>query len=135
MTLSDKMAYKQVIGCLMLNPLLLLKYTDIYPYDFDSQSARICFIGIKNLYEEGATKLTPLEVDQEIEKHTNSYLAYQKNNGLDFLKVSYQIAELGNFEVYYNRLKKYSLLRRLQKEKYDITKGVRNTSKMRECYN
>ena len=122
MTLSDKMAYRQIIGCLMLNPLLLVEYPDIFPQDFvEHKVARICFISIKTLYKEGATKLTPLEVDQEIEKHANSAIIYKKENGLDFLKSSYEFAELGNFPLYYNRLKKYSLINRLVKDGYDAS--------------
>ena len=63
MVLSDNMATRQIIGCLMLNPLLLLEYPDIYATDFDNKVARICFINIKNLYDNGATKLTPVEVE------------------------------------------------------------------------
>lgn len=121
MVLSDKMAYRQVIGDLMQNPLLLLEYQDIYPTDFDQKVARICFIIIQNLYNEGATTITPIEVDQEVEKHANSYAIYQKENGLDFVKSAYEFAEINNFEVYYTRLKKYSLLRRLVKEGYDVS--------------
>ena len=121
MVLSDKMAYRQIIGCLMINPLLLIEYTDIYPMDFDNKVARICFIIIQKLYNEGATKLTPIEVDQEIEKHENSALVYNQNNGLEFLKIAYEFAEISNFNLYYIRLKKYSLLRRLIKDGYDVS--------------
>ena len=121
MTLSDKMAYRQIIGCLMLNPLLFLEYTDISPTDFDLKIARVCFNIIKKMYEEGAVKLTPVEIDQEIEKYENSAIVYKQDGGLDFLKTAYEFAEPGNFHLYYNRLKKYSLLRRLQKDKYDIS--------------
>lgn len=121
MVLSDKMAYRQIIGCLMLNPLLFLEYTDITPSDFDLKVARVCFIIIKKLYEEGATKLTPIEVDQEIEKYDNSARIYKQENGLDFLKIAYEFAELSNFKMYYNRLKKYALLRRLKKDNYNIS--------------
>lgn len=121
MTLSDKMACRQIIGCLMLNPLLFLEYPDINPSDFEEKVARVCFVIIKNLYEEGAQKLTPIEVDQEIEKHETSYRIYKQDNGLDLLKTSYEFAELSNFKIYYNRLKKYSLLRRLKKDNYDIS--------------
>ena len=114
------MAYRQIVGCLMLNPLLLLEYQDIYPTDFDYKIARICFVLIQKLYQEGATQLTPIEIDQEVEKHTNSNIIYQQENGLDFLKTAYEFAELNNFELYYNRLKKYSLLRRLIKDGYDV---------------
>lgn len=121
MTLSDKMAYKQVIGCLMLDPSLLLEYTDIDPMDFDLKVARICFIIIKRLFGEGAEKLTPIEIDQEVEKYEASFVIYKQEGGLDFLKVCYEFAEPSNFDLYYTRLKKYSLLRRLKKEKYDIS--------------
>ena len=121
LTLSDKMAYRQIIGCLMQNPLLFLEYPDITPVDFDLKVARICFIIIKKLYEEGATVLTPIEVDQEIEKHENSAEIYKRDGGLDFLKTAYEMAELSNFKMYYTRLKKYSLLRRLKKDQYNIS--------------
>lgn len=122
MVLSDNVATRQVIGCLMLNPLLLLEYSDIYPTDFDNKAARICFINIKNLYDNGATKLTPIEVDQEISQYSNSVAIYNSGNGLDLLKEAYEFATPSNFELYYNRLKKYSLLRRLHKNGYDISK-------------
>ena len=122
MVLSDNVATRQVIGCLMLNPLLFLEYSDIYPTDFDNKAARICFINIKNLYDNGATKLTPIEVDQEISQYSNSVAIYNSGNGLDLLKEAYEFATPSNFELYYNRLKKYSLLRRLHKNGYDISK-------------
>ena len=122
MTLSDKMAMRQVIGCLMLNPLLFLEYPDINPMDFDDKAIRVCFVIIKNLYEEGAQKLTPIEVDLEIEKRGGaSQQFYRQGNGIDLLNMAYELAELSNFKLYYTRLKKYSLLRRLQKDKYDIS--------------
>ena len=122
MVLSDNVATRQVIGCLMLNPLLFLEYPDLYSTDFDNKVARICFINIKNLYENGATKLTPVEVDQEISQYSNSAAIYNSGNGLDLLKESYEFATLSNFELYYNRFKKYSLLRKLHKNGYDISK-------------
>ena len=120
MILSDKMAYRQVIGCLMLNPLLFLEYTDIYVEDFDLDIARICFLLIKKLYREGATKIAPIDIDHEIVKYPNDAKTYYSENGLDFLKICEKFAELENFSLYYNRLKKYSLMRRLLKNGYDI---------------
>ena len=122
MTLSDNMAYRQVIGCLMYKPLLFLEYPDIRIKDFDLDVAKICFLAIKKLYEAGASVLSPLEVDQEIEKSgARAAQVYKDSSGLEFLKTSYQYAQLGNFELYYKRLKKYALLRELQKAHYDIS--------------
>ena len=105
----------------MYNPLLFLEYQDINVSDFDKEVPKICFIAVRNLYEQGARKLSPYEVDQEIEKHDTLAIKYKSDGGLDFLKRAYEFAEVENFEFYYNRLKKYSLLRRLKKNKYDIS--------------
>ena len=121
MILTDNAATRQIVGCLMHNPLLFLEYPDLYPTDFDNKVARICFINIHKLYEEGATCLTPIEVDQEISKYENSARLYNSDGGLDFLKAAYEFAEPSNFNLYYTRFKKYSLLRRLKKDNYDIS--------------
>ena len=105
----------------MHNPLLLLEYQDISPIDFDIKVAKICFTIIKKLYNEGIQTLTPIEIDQEVERHENSAIIYKQENGLDYLKTAYEFAGLSNFDFYYKRLKKFSLLRRLQREKYDIS--------------
>ena len=122
MTLIDKMAYRQIIGSLMKNPNLLLEYDDILPKDFiNFKLGKICFTAIRNLFQEGAYTLSAIEVEQEIEKYAGSSAIYHQDNGLEFLKVAYEFAEPSNFDLYYNRLKKYSLLYTLQKEKYDIS--------------
>ena len=122
MTLSDSMAYRQVIGCLMYNPLLFLEYPDIRPQDFDFRPAKVCLSAIRKLYEEGATELSPIEVDQEIARGgPASKQVYNAENGLDFLKNAYELAQLSNFGLYYKRVKKYALLRKLQAAHYDIS--------------
>ena len=122
MTLSDNRTYGQIIGCLMYKPSLLIEYPDIYPYDFDFNPAKICFMAITKLYEAGANELSTLEVDQEIiQSGSAAAQTYKAENGLDFLKEAYEHAALSNFEMYYKRLKKYSLLRKLQKAHYDIS--------------
>ena len=122
MTLSDMAAYHQVIGCLMQKPLLFLEYMDIQPSDFDYKAARVCLNAIRKLYEGGVTSMTPLEVDQEVERSGAAALSvYKAEGGLDFLKNAYEVGQLSNFKFYYTRLKKYSLLRKLQKANYDIS--------------
>lgn len=135
MTLVDKMAYRQIIGSLMKNPNFLLEYLDIVPNDFiNFKLGKICFMAIKNLFQEGAFILSPIEIEQEIEKYAGSSVIYHQENGLDFLKVSYEFSEPNNFEVYYNRLKKCSLLYRLQKEKYDISNYYKDDIDIKDAY-
>lgn len=122
MTLSDSMANRQVIGCLMYQPQLLLEYTDIRPTDFDFKPARVCFNTIKSMVEQGAIELSILEIDQEIERIGGAALQiYKSEGGLDFLKNACETAQLSSFDLYYKRLKKCSLLRKLQKANYDIS--------------
>ena len=121
MTLSDMTAYKQIIGCLVYKPLLFLEYPELQITDFDYTPARVIFNTIYKLYLAGAKELSVIEIDQEIEQSGGLALREYKNGGLDFLKTSYEVAQLSNFDMYYNRLKKYALLRKLQQAKYDIS--------------
>ena len=91
MTLSDTMAYRQVIGCLMHNPLLFLEYQDIEVSDFDIEAPKICLLAVKKLYEAGAREISPLEVDQEVMRGSAGIVqTYTNSGGLEFLKNSYQ---------------------------------------------
>lgn len=121
MVLSDLNTYRQVIGCLMKKPLLLTEFQDIQPMDFDIKIPRFVFIIIRNMFKSGAMELTPLEVDIEMENHEAAAVTYKSERGLDFLKESYDVSKLENFEYYYKRLKKLSLLRTLKKNNYDIS--------------
>lgn len=122
MDLSAKNAIGQIIGSLMINPLLFLEYPDLAPSDFSTDISRVCFIAIQNLYNEGAQKLTVVEVDQEIERwQSRSTQIYNNDGGLEFLKWAYELADISNFQLYYVRLKKCALLRQLIKEKYDVS--------------
>ena len=105
----------------MHNPLFFIEYPDMVPTDFDQEIARICFLIIKKLYNEGAVVITPIEVDQEVERHERTAIVYKREHGLDYIKDAYEIAEPGNFPLFYSRVKKCALLRRLKKDKYDIS--------------
>ena len=124
MTLSDKTAYRQIVGSLMHNLLLFIEYPDINPYDFvEAKVDRACFLVIRSMYEAGAKSLSVYEVDKEFEnqKGTAAATQYFSNGGLEYLKNAYEFAEPSNFQMYYNRLKKYSLLYQLKKAHYDIS--------------
>ena len=124
MTLIDRAAYRQIIGSLMMNTLLFLEYPDLQPSDFiETPMARACFLIIKKLYEAGATSLSVFEVDQEFDNQKGTAVAneYYSNGGTEFLNIAYNFAEPTNFKVYYDRVKKYSLLYYLKKAHYDIS--------------
>ena len=105
----------------MQKPLLLNQYEDIRAIDFDIKVPRLLFIVINNMFRNGALELTPMEVDMEMERHEAAYSIYKQNDGLEFLKDAYDFAKLDNFDYYYKRLKKLSLLRSLKNGNYDIS--------------
>ena len=124
MNLIDRTAYRQIIGSLMHNTLLLLEYPDIEPTDFiETPTARACFYTIKRMYEAGAKQLSVFEIDEEFKRYSDTAAAvqYLSNGGVEFLNSAYEFAEPSNFNIYYNRVKKYSLLYHLQKAHYDIS--------------
>lgn len=121
MVLTDKYTNQQVLGCLMKNPLLLVNH-EVKVEDFGTNKvAKIIFISIRNLFESGARTLTPIEIDQDIERYEASATIYKQEKGLEVLKECYEISQEANFVYYYERLKKLTLLRVLGKKGYDIS--------------
>lgn len=131
MVLSDKNTYQQVLGGLMKNPLLLVD-NDIRKEDFDLRIAKIVFTTIQQLFENGAESLTPFEIDTEIEKHEGTYSLYKQDGGLEYVQNCYEYSASENFKVYYERLKKFSLLRILKKNNYDISRYYGENLTIRE---
>ncbi len=121
MVLTDKYTNQQILGCLMKNPLLLVDH-DVRVEDFGAQKvAKIIFISIKNLFEKGTNTISPIEIDQDIERYEASSVIYKQERGLDVLKDSFDLSEEKSFKYYYTRLKKLTLLRVLLKQGYDIS--------------
>ena len=121
MELTDKVLNRQILGCLMKNPLLLVD-NEIVCEDFGTNRiARVIFISIQNLYKTGTRTITPLEVDQDVQRYEGSYVIYKQERGLEVVKESYEIAKEENFKTYFTKFKKLTLLRELKKKGYDIS--------------
>lgn len=120
--------YRNVLGCLMKNPKLFISYSDIVTDDFIPKVTKIIFANINNLYRKtGIIKMEPIDVDLEIEKHEGSAAIYKAENGLDFLKACYELADESAFDYYYHRLKKLTLIKTLIKKKYDVSYYFRDS--------
>ena len=133
MVLEDKTTYRNILGGLMKNPELFNHYPDIRPEDFFGlKLASTIFIVMYNMFVNGATKLSPEEIDLEIERHETLNVIYKENGGLDYLKFCYD-TEIDNFSYYYKRLKKLALLHELRKNGYNIGKYYKEVfSSLRE---
>ena len=124
MVLEDINVYRQILGSLMKEPLMLIQYPDIQATDFNHKLSRIIFTILQNMFtgeKAISSELTPMEVDLEIEKHESLAVIYRGARGLDFLKDCYEFSDPEHFGYYHNQLKKLSLLRTLKKNNYDIS--------------
>ena len=122
--LSDTSATLYVLSCLMHKPELLEE--DKYPLvqtDFCKNLEQILFTTVFNLEKQGAAHLTPSDVDLFLKTQPSMYAYYQNNKGYEWLMTVYQLTETfdrGQFDFYYDRLKKFSILRDLYKNGVDI---------------
>lgn len=118
----DKRAAANLIGCLMRSPDFLVN-TDKYILskdDFVTSLHRIVFATIYNLFHQGAEKITINDIHSYLQKYPELYTTFNNNKGSDFVLAAEEQAETQNFDIYYDRIKKLSLLRSLKAKGFDI---------------
>jgi replicative DNA helicase len=120
--MKDKMTVLNVIGCLLKKPEFLKDEGYILNVeDFPERFHKIVFASIKNLVDSGVNKITSIEVDSFISKYTKQYKIFTDNDGIDFLEEAKKLANVSNFDFYYNRLKKISLVNELKESGFDTS--------------
>ena len=113
----------QVIGCVFKQPQLL-DYTDKYTVtedDFPEDFHKIVFGSIYKLHELGAEKITLNSIADYLSSRPKSEAIFIKQKGEEWLLKAEENANPASFDYYYNRLKKMTLLRELDKHGIDVT--------------
>lgn len=134
--LFDTSASLYVLSCLMRDPLLLQndKYA-LVKTDFYKPLQQMVFYAIYNMAQNGVEKITPQDIDLYISQYGSQYEYYKQNKGYEFVSQCYQTAEGSDekqFDIYYDRVKKFSVLRDLESvgidttQFYDTTKDALN---------
>ena len=124
--LFDTNASLYVLSCLMRRPLLL--QDDKYAFvktDFYKPLQEMVFYAIFNMAQNGVEKITPQDIDLYLKQYDAQYEYYKQNHGYEFVLQCYQTAEGSDerqFSTYYERLKKFSVLRDLEGLGIDTTK-------------
>lgn len=112
----------QIIGCLIKYPLYLSEPSvSIITDDFDNRFQKLIFGAINNLYQEGVTKISSIDIDNYLSKYDTAYLNYKEENGIQFLQDAEELAQVNNFHYYYKRFKKLSALKALKKAGLNIS--------------
>lgn len=119
---QDKTSIIQVLGSLLKNPFLLAdsgKY-QITIDDFPERFHKIIFSAIFNLYNDGTEVITEVEIDGFLRQYDIQYTIFNDNDGVEYLYRIKELSEVSNFDYYYKRLKKFSLIREMDGLGFDV---------------
>lgn len=118
--LFDANAAMMVISGLIKDPKILHDQDNfrLSINDFDNEFYKIIFGSIFNLTMNGVEKVEPIDIDIYVAQYPQQYEIYQKNEGLDFIKTlsrQHDDLDMAKFNFHYERLKKFTILRDLEK--------------------
>lgn len=109
------------LGCLINDPMLLeeskIKLTreDFYAKDEPIFHVMI-FAAINNLYNKGATKMQPADIDEYLSEFKDKYKVFTDNDGLQWCYQAVEYSNPENYSYYAEKIKKFSLLRQLHED-------------------
>jgi replicative DNA helicase len=122
--LSDNSAPPYVISSLMHKPLLIEDERFLLTQeDFSQPLQQIIFTTIFNMAKQGFASITPPDIDLFLKQYESQYNYYTANKGYEWLLNIQKISEGFNeseFKYYYDRLKKFSILRDLNSHGFDV---------------
>ena len=120
--LVDKAVIQQVLGGLIHHPQFLSE-VDKYKLtiaDFSTKFEKYIFTAIFGLYEQGATDINPIDIENYLSTNDAAKATFENQNGIEYLQDIVDFSSEDNFNYYYNKLKKLNLLRDLKKQGFDI---------------
>ena len=119
----DITAVMQIIGCVYNNPGLL-DFTDKYTIvdeDFADEFHRTVFGAIYKIHELGANRVTLQQIEDFLSTRPKSAALFKTNKGEEWIMKVSETASDSAFDYYYNRLKKFTLLRAYDNFGIDVT--------------
>lgn len=127
--LTDKRAYANTLGCLMKDPTLVEDIDrPLDREDFNTETFYdLLFVAIYNLSMQGCKTIDEFAIDSYLSGFKDQYRIFQENRGLEYLNNIKDLSSLENYDYYYHRLRKYSLLRYYEKQGLN-TKFIYDTS-------
>jgi replicative DNA helicase len=117
----------KLLGCICNDTSLILN--DKYPLkrgekgDFsECLFHRIIFGACYAMTKQGAKEILPIDIDMFIQNNfgKENYVVFEDNNGIEYITTIKQLSDVKNYDMYYNTVRKYSLLRRYE-EKHNIS--------------
>lgn len=107
----DKTAIMNVIGCLLKDTSLLSNEEYVFSEeDFSDKLPKIIYGALNNLYIDGVRKFDLVILDEYLSKIQAVYPLF-KAQGAEYIQHCLNLSALDNFPYYYDRMKKFTLLR------------------------
>lgn len=119
----DSPAAIQVIGCVLNNPHLL-EQEDKYNFreeDFANEFHRVIFGAAHYLQNNGVESLNRKVMENYLQDKPKSYGIYKANAGAEWMHNAWINADVTNFDYYYQKLKKMTLLRTYDEIGFDVS--------------
>ena len=119
----DHTAIMQVIGTVFKNPQIL-DYTDKYTViedDFADEFHKVAFGAIYKIHELGADKITLENISDFLASRPKSAAIFKQQKGEEWLLKVSDTCLPEAFDYYYNRLKKFTLLRAYDNYGIDVS--------------
>lgn len=111
-----------VLGCLLKTPSLC--FSPAYPIsknDFAPlELHKVLFVCIYYLAKNGVSNITELEIDNFVKSYPIQQEILNDNNYIEFISTIKELANLDNYDYYYNVVRKFSLLRDIKAQGIDI---------------
>lgn len=109
---NDIPAVMQVVGCILRKPDLIDDERYFFSEnDFTSDLHKVIFGSVYNLYKMGATNFSINTIEDYLSSRPSSYGIYKNGKGSQWITQVKETADLDNFDYYYSRVKKMTLLR------------------------
>ena len=119
----DKETVFQVLCGLMENPQYLANADkfNLTTDDFSTLFEKYVFAAIYNLYRSGAEHITVVDLDNYFIPHAAAKKVFEENNGIEVLQDALDMVQPDNFNFYYQRLKKFNILKDLKRMNFDTS--------------
>lgn len=105
--------------------------------DFPELFHRIIFQTIDYLYKKEVKKIDVVDIDGFLSKYKEQYKIFEANKGIEWLEESIELANIETFDYCCSRIKKFTLLRKLHEEGFNIKQlyDEENETKIKEFDN
>ena len=88
--------------------------------DFPEDFHRIIFGSIDQLFKKDAKKIEIIDIENYLSRYKKYYKIFEVNNGIEYLEQAIELCNPETFEYNCNRIKKFTLLRKLEENGFSI---------------